>query len=90
MAMQIGAILSLVICFVLLLLAFRAPFRHYKSTETWLILPKPDRPPPAVAQQVIGTALQEAYFWFAKFAASIAFLMFGTSIFIRLLGWASS
>ena len=84
LAAQVGAILTLILCLILVVFAYRAISNPYKSTETWIILPEVDRPPEATAQKVIGETLRDTYFWFAKYAAAIATLLFAMSAVLSM------
>ncbi|HUS98399.1 MAG TPA: hypothetical protein VMX97_16865 [Hyphomicrobiaceae bacterium] len=75
-AAKAGGLLTLSISLYLVLRALRAPTRPFQLTEAWLILAKADRPPQAIAQQIIGGALREAYLWFARFAATVSAAFF--------------
>ena len=57
-------------------------------TELWLILAKEHRPPAPIAQIVIGRALRDAYFWFAKQVVTIAIVLLATSVGLQILGIA--
>lgn len=72
MAMQAGGMLALLTCCVLLLKAWLAQSQPYKRTEVWGMLEPDERPPAAVAQQVIGDALRAVYLRFAMHAALLA------------------
>jgi hypothetical protein len=68
--------MALLVAAVLLLRAELAGRRPYKRTEVWLMLEKSERPPPAVAQQVIGSALRQVYVRFAlRFATGAVALI---------------
>lgn len=86
MAFQVGGILSLLTCAVLLLKARNAPRRPYRSTELWVILPKEKRPPGAMAQRLIGGVLQEVYFRYAWHAAIIAAMMLTLALLLAAIG----
>lgn len=74
-ALKAGGILTLMTCAVLLLKAFNALRRPYKSTEVWIMLPKTERPKAEVAQQLIGCALRGVYMVFAKRAALLSIVL---------------
>ena len=82
-AAQAGGMASLIFAFILVWYALRARTRPYKKTEAWLILKKEFRPPAEIAQQVIGGALRETYYWFAKQAATIAFVLLVIALFLK-------
>jgi hypothetical protein len=60
LALKTGGLLCLLACFILLLKAHRSARRPYRRTEVWLMLPDEQRPPPPIAQQVIGAAIRDA------------------------------
>ena len=66
LAALVGSRLSIALSLVLLVLAWRAPTRNYKKTETWLILQPGDRPQANVAQRLIGRTLRTVYLWLAQ------------------------
>jgi hypothetical protein len=83
LALKAGGILSLLTAMVLVLKAALANRRPYKRTELWIMLDPSERPQPAVAQQIIGTVLREAYLYFALHAAlSAAVMLTGAVIYI--------
>lgn len=69
------AILCTLLAIVLMALGERARYRSVKRTETWILLERHERPPPEVAQKVVGEAIRKAMLHFARMtsAASIAF-----------------
>jgi hypothetical protein len=71
-ALRAGGYLSLLMCSILILMAWRAPVAPYKSTELWIMLDPEERPQAAVAQRVIGTILREAYLTFALRSAWVS------------------
>ncbi len=74
-AARTGGILCLGTAAILAFRGWTAATRSYKKTELWIIIAKDKRPPATIAQQVIGTALREAYLWFAQSTAIIAFVL---------------
>ncbi len=81
-----GGILCLIVSLILIFYAVRARRRPYKKTELWLILPKENRPEPAVAQQVIGGVLRDTYFRFARQAVVFSVIFLALSVGLRLVG----
>ncbi|MGD9925457.1 MAG: hypothetical protein AB7L90_10900 [Hyphomicrobiaceae bacterium] len=81
-AFKCAGYLSMLACTVLLLKAGLARLQPYRRTELWLMLKPTERPPTAVAQQLIGTTLREVYLYFARQAAilSVMFLSCGLLI----------
>ena len=88
LAARAGGFLSLGFAVGLVAFALRAPSRRYDRTELWLILAKEHRPPAPIAQIVIGRALRDAYFWFAKQVVTIAIVLLATSVGLQILGVA--
>jgi hypothetical protein len=82
LAFKAGGILMLMTCAALLLKAFNAPSRPYKSTEVWIMLPKQDRPSPDVAQALIGGTLQRVYLMFARHAALLSLTLLASSLLL--------
>ncbi len=85
LSLQVGGILSLFICMVLVLKASWAPRAPYDRTEVWLMIERGDRPGPAVAQQIIGGVLREVYVRFAFYAAALSFGFLAASVVFRML-----
>lgn len=85
LALRIGGYGGFGVTAILLLYAFTARIRPYKRTETWLLIPKDQRPPADIAQRVIGNHLREAYFWFAQQACLLSAAMLGASLILRFL-----
>lgn len=86
LALKSGAILLSMLTAVLHFLALRAPTVPYKRTEVWLMIEASDRPPEAVAQRLIGGAVQAAYRRFALYAASGAGAMWLLALLYALVG----
>jgi hypothetical protein len=70
--MRGGGVLTTLTGFVLLLKAWAAPSRDYRTTEMWLYVKKADRPPASIAQKTIGAILAEAYNRAALYAFGFA------------------
>jgi len=87
LAAFIGGLVALAATAVLLLEAFRAPRKPYKRTELWGVLKEDQRPPAAIAQQVIGRVLREKHLYFAQLAAKYAVFFFALGLFLRLIGF---
>ncbi|WP_181706986.1 hypothetical protein [Chthonobacter rhizosphaerae] len=79
LAAKTGGILTLIAAATLTAKGHAAPTRDHRRTETWMMLEESERPPAAVAQQVTGTALQEAYYTFAIRAAGISAVLFAAA-----------
>lgn len=85
LAARFGGLLCLLMTAILLMRALSAPARPYKTTETWLMLEASERPAVHVAQQVIGSALREAYFWYARSTATVTVLLLMIALVLPLL-----
>lgn len=86
LAARTGGILALSLALILCVFALRAPSRPYNRTELWLILAKEHRPPAPIAQIVVGRALRDAYFWFARQVVLVAILLLATSVGLTIVG----
>lgn len=84
LAAQVGGKLSITLSLILLVLAWRAPMRNYKRTETWLILQPEDRPQADVAQRLIGRTLRNVYLWFAQQIAVITIVFSVSAIVLNV------
>ncbi|MGI9494042.1 MAG: hypothetical protein ACR2QF_16745 [Geminicoccaceae bacterium] len=87
MATRAGGVLGLGLAAILAVLGRFAPRRSYQETETWLILPKADRPPPTIAQRMVGETLRETYLWFAERAVVGSIILLAASLLLKLLHW---
>lgn len=70
-----------------LFLGFRAkasPSRPYRHTEVWIMLAKSERPDDALAQKLIGSALREAYIWFARQTALVTIILWIAVVVLSL------
>lgn len=74
-AFQVGGFLSMAMTLVLVEKAHRAKSRDYRRTEVWLLLPREYRPPPAEAQDIVSSILQETYLTFARWTALVCAAM---------------
>jgi hypothetical protein len=54
--------------------------RPYKTTETWLLLSEEDRPPPEIAQALIGTTLRTVLLRYAQYSALITVVLLTAAI----------
>lgn len=66
LAMRIGGVLGMIVVGALMVYGWRAPLRPYRRTETWIMLRDEFRPHPLIAQQMIGRALRETSYRFAR------------------------
>jgi hypothetical protein len=85
-AFQSGGILMLIMTGVLVLKAYGAHRKPYRRTEVWLYLPEEHRPPPAAAQQVMGTVMRETYMIYALRTSVVAVTMGAIACAFSLLG----
>ena len=69
LAFKCGGLSLLLMTAILILKAMTVPNQRYSRTETWMILAKPDRPPPEVAQQIVSGVLRDVYLDYARFSA---------------------
>jgi hypothetical protein len=82
---RVGGSFSLLMSLVLWLKAWLASRTPYKRTETWIILPDHDRPPPHLAQNLIATVLRGVFLFYARYAAILAMLLLGASLMLALV-----
>lgn len=82
-ALKFGGFSTLLVCAILVLKALRVYRVSYKDTETWLILDKEDRPPEAMAQNMIAGARRQSFLNFARINATFAAGCFGLSFLMR-------
>lgn len=85
--LRAGAVLVTGLAVVLGIQALRARGRPYKRTEAWLLLDPADRPPAAIAQRAIGTALEDVYHRFARLAGTAALVLWAVLLAVRLALW---
>jgi hypothetical protein len=85
LALKSGGLLCLVMCAALVLKAWRADRRPYKTTELWLMLAPSERPHASIAQQVIANVLREAYLRFARHSAWLAAGLLGGALVLGAL-----
>ncbi len=85
LATRAGGFLGLGLASILAVLGAIAPIRPYRHTETWLILPKEDRPPSAIAQRLVGETLRDTYHWFAERIALGSLLLLALSLVLKLV-----
>lgn len=85
LAAKSGGLLCMLMTAILLMRAASAPTRPYKTTETWLMLEGAERPSAHIAQQVIGSALREAYFWYARSTAIVTASLLAFALLLPLL-----
>lgn len=86
LAFKAGGIAMLIMCFVLVLKAWRAETSPYKRTEVWVMLAKDDRPQAAVAQKLIGKTLRRVYLRYALRTGALAATLLTGSIILAVTG----
>jgi hypothetical protein len=82
---RVGGSMALVMCCILLVKARLANSTPYTRTETWLILEDIERPPPAVAQGLIGGILRSVFLNYACYSALTAAVLLAASF---IFGWS--
>jgi hypothetical protein len=85
--MKAGGILTLMTSLTLLMKAYRAPLRDYRRTEVWIMMAPAERPSDAIAQGLIGEALQRTCLLFALHTSGVAgvLLLFATLLDLAAL-----
>ncbi len=86
LACRVGGMFTLLACLFLAIRGLTATRTPYKRTEVWVMLNSIDRPQPAVAQQIIGTALRSVYLRFALHAAIVSLILLCVSQLLQLFG----
>ncbi len=84
-ALRFGGASSLLVAFVLVLMAAKAESVPYKKTEIWLILDDDDRPDAARAQRVITGIRRQVLIEFAQLSAKVAAAMLVLSVILRMI-----
>ena len=84
-AARVGAVTGLGITLILFGSAYRAKIKPYDKTHLWLMLPEPDRPPAAVAQKLVGDALNDSYLWFARQGAVVTGVLLVISLVLQFV-----
>ncbi len=87
LATFIGGLLCLATAALLFVQGVMARRRPYKRTETWMILPRQERPAPEIAQRVIGEVLRETYLRFTRDALMFAVGLLALSLLLRVIGF---
>ncbi len=85
LATRTGGLIGFGVVALLALYGLRASTYPYKRTEAWLILPDDLRPPPVVAQRLIGSTLRSTAFWFARRGFFISGVLLISSVALKLL-----
>lgn len=85
LALAVAAGSSLLMAAILELKARLAPTRPYKRTEAWLLLDPRPRLAPAVAQRLVGCALERHFRRYAQRALAAAVGFWAVGLLLRLL-----
>jgi hypothetical protein len=85
-SLRAGGFLALLMTMILIAKAWGAPRADYLRTETWLLLPRHQRPPEAHAHWAVSTVLQDAYITFAMHSAALAAGLLAAALAVRLAG----
>ena len=73
--LKAGGYSMLLVACVLVMMAQQAPSRPFKRTELWLMLDDSERPPEALAQQLLGEIRRATFLRFAAYHALAAAVM---------------
>lgn len=87
-ALRLAAGSTLLMAAILELKARQAPQRPYRRTEVWLLLEPRPQLPPAVAQRLIGTALERTFRRYARSAFATSLALWLASLAVRFSGAA--
>ena len=82
---RVGGMFSFIVTMTLIFKAVTAPRRPYKSTETWLMLADSERPPPAIAQAVIGSTLRWVFLKYARYAAAATVVLLAAAVALAIV-----
>ncbi len=85
MALRAGGYMCLLMCLVLMLMAWGASVKPYNRTELWLLLEPTERPQAAVAQAIIGNARRDACLSFALRSAWLTAALLVMAVMWNLL-----
>jgi hypothetical protein len=86
LAIKGAAIMLSLMAAILFLKGYQAPKRDFRRTETWILMDKQHGLPPDRAQQVIGTVLQDRYFWHADITLFVAGILWALAIMMGIAG----
>lgn len=79
-----GGFATLLMCFILLIMAARADHVPVKRTEVWIMIPKDERPPAEVAAPLIARARKDYLLRFAYVAAIVSSVELGLDFALML------
>lgn len=85
LASEVGGLLTLAACVVLLHKAHRALDRPVQKTELWMTLAPDLRPRAAVAQRMLGQVLYSCYLRFAVHAAALSASLLALAFALQVL-----
>jgi cell division protein FtsW (lipid II flippase) len=85
-ALKTGAVCMMLGAAVLMLKAELSRRRPYKRTELWVLLSPTERPPAAVAQQIIAGTLRAAFQRYAVYYAYAGFFCFSAAAVTQFIG----
>lgn len=84
LATRCGGVLMTLITMFLLLKSRLVYKQDHRRTELWIMLDKEHRPPAGQAHWATATVLNEAYLWFAQYAAGLAVLFWTAALVLSL------
>lgn len=84
LAIRAGAIMTTSALLVLLYKAHQAPRRDHRQTELWLLLGRDAGLPDGVAGRVINAVLREVYLEHARYAATVAIVLWVSTLIAPL------
>jgi hypothetical protein len=86
LAFKAGGFLTTLMSAILILKAYEARTKNYRTTELWLYLPEEQRPAEEHAQWASSTVLHETYLTFARWTAAIAIAMWVLALLFSIVG----
>lgn len=84
-AFRAGSLMTLVMAAVLVWFAMTAMSRPPEKTETWLLLPKDQKPVNPHARSIFCETLRDVYVFYARYALIAAITMFLVSLLLGLI-----
>lgn len=85
LALEVGAVCTLLLATLLFFRALEAPTRDYRKTETWILLDKKVDLPTDRLQQAIGSSLRTLYQRYAGWMLGAAVFQWLGSVITRLV-----
>ena len=86
LAASVGASLTMILSFVLVLKGLRAPHDDYRQTELWLMLQGEETPPESLAQAWSTAVRQRAYYGAARYTSAAAACLWVIALVLGALG----